>query len=1176
VNTISLNWDYEGNAALWSLSAGTELRIAGNFTNTATANALCTLGGNGGTLRITSPSFQPNRFFTVTNGTVIFDGAYATTVDGFRLQAPLGGLAVIQVTNNGSFAIYSGGNLRLCQTATGGSSRVDISSGTINIATTSGAGAGDIFVGEAASTTTVFNQNGGVVEFTGNGNNRIAFCNASASANGTYNLNNGLLWTAQITQVNAGSPGGTFNFNGGTIRPTAAASTAAFFQGVQAANIQSGGAFIDTTNLNITIGEALPGVGGLTKLGVGKLTLTGANSYTGATAVSAGALAVTTASTGAGSYSVADGAALEVQVTGAGQSLTCSSLTLGVSGSLSNNFTLNANASTTVPAVVVTGALTVNGAVTVNVTGTGLTAPNTYLLMNYGSLGGTGSFVAGSLPLIAGYVGAIVNDTVNRQLKLVYSLAPQPVKWAVGNGAWDTSSLNWDTLTGLGPTNYIEGSSVTFDDTASGTSPITVTLAGNRSPGGITNSASKTYILAGSANLFGTSVIMNGSGTMVLDNGSGNTFAGITINAGTVQLGNGDTAGSLGSAAIADNGTLALNRTDNLSLANAISGSGGLAQNGSDVVTVTAANSFAGTTAINAGKVILGNASALSTNTVAIASGATLDLNGNAATISGLQPVVVAGSGLGGNGAIINAGADQNSALRNVTLTGDTTVGGTGLIGLRTLANSDPGLIANGFELTKVGPDQFNLNGGTTVAGITNLWFTDLGNVDIQAGTLSFQRHSALGNPTNTITVESGATLLLFSLTPTNPVPTNSIVLNNNATFQGTGATVGDTNTVGGQITLVGTGNAINSTAGTFLQITGAITGAGSVGYGGVVRLSGVSTYTGNTVISNGTLQLLGGGSIASSAGIAVSGGALLDVSGLASTFTLGGGEVLSNLTSTGTISGNANTASGIVGLNYSGSASLAVTNGTLTLASATGFNVDNLGTALASGNYLVISTNLGGAVAGTLPPVTVSGSGIAAGQHASLLNVGGQLYLLVTNHAPVIANTVTNNVFFGTSPTIAIADLPAAAGWSDPDGDAVTFGAPAALSANGTNITSDATYIYYNGALTAEDYFTYTITDGYLTTVGTVYLEPVPVPAPGISNPTTDANGHPTFSGSGIPGLTYGVESATSLTGPWINAGTATAGSDGSWNFTDASQTSPPVIFYRLYYPYSAGSPPQ
>jgi hypothetical protein len=126
--------------------------------------------------------------------------------------------------------------------------------------------------------------------------------------------------------------------------------------------------------------------------------------------------------------------------------------------------------------------------------------------------------------------------------------------------------------------------------------------------------------------------------------------------------------------------------------------------------------------------------------------------------------------------------------------------------------------------------------------------------------------------------------------------------------------------------------------------------------------------------------------------------------------------------------------------------------------------------------------------------------------------------------------------------------------------------------------VTSDGTFIYYNGPVTSEDYFTYTVTDPYgATAMGTVYVESVAGAGGSIQNTITDDSGHPTFSGSGIPGYTYGVESSTtSVNGPWINAGTVTVGSNGSWSFTDAGQVNPPLIFYRLYYPYSADNPAQ
>ena len=144
-----------------------------------------------------------------------------------------------------------------------------------------------------------------------------------------------------------------------------------------------------------------------------------------------------------------------------------------------------------------------------------------------------------------------------------------------------------------------------------------------------------------------------------------------------------------------------------------------------------------------------------------------------------------------------------------------------------------------------------------------------------------------------------------------------------------------------------------------------------------------------------------------------------------------------------------------------------------------------------------------------------------------------------------MVANTVTNTVAADLLAKFAISDLKTAAGWSDPDGDTVTLSSVDSASANGTNTTSDATYIYYNGAATAEDHFAYTVTDGFLTTSGTVYLEPVAAAGVSIQNPGMDGSGHPTFSGHGIPNYVYGVESATNLTGTWIEAGTATAGPD-------------------------------
>jgi len=288
------------------------------------------------------------------------------------------------------------------------------------------------------------------------------------------------------------------------------------------------------------------------------------------------------------------------------------------------------------------------------------------------------------------------------------------------------------------------------------------------------------------------------------------------------------------------------------------------------------------------------------------------------------------------------------------------------------------------------------------------------------------------------------------------------------------------------------------------------------------------------------------------------------------------------NASTTGTLNGSLNTGSGTVSVTFAaGMPALNVTNGTLTLSGSTTFKINNTGTALSRGTYNVISNATAGnvgAVAGSVPAVTVGGGGINSdsGETAFLQISGGALNLEV-DAAPLIANIVTNNVTTGLPLHLAITTLSNTAAWSDSDGDSLTLSG-VANSASGTNVTTDGTYIYYNGAVTKEDHFTYTATDGILTATGTVYVEPVSATAPTIANPTLNGNGQPTFSGSGIPGYTYGVESETSLSGPWANVAgtpTVTVTGNGSWTFTDTNWVSGD-IFYRLYYPYSAGSPPQ
>ena len=98
-------------------------------------------------------------------------------------------------------------------------------------------------------------------------------------------------------------------------------------------------------------------------------------------------------------------------------------------------------------------------------------------------------------------------------------------------------------------------------------------------------------------------------------------------------------------------------------------------KDGSSTLTISNANSYTGSVTIDNGTLKTGSGTALGTGAggVTVNSGATLDVDGQ-----NLGSVVVTASGAGanGDGAIVNSGPAQTSALKNVTLTGDTTFGG--------------------------------------------------------------------------------------------------------------------------------------------------------------------------------------------------------------------------------------------------------------------------------------------------------------------------------------------------------------------------------------------------------------------------------------------------------------------------------------------------------------------
>ena len=119
---------------------------------------------------------------------------------------------------------------------------------------------------------------------------------------GTFNLNGG---TVNATKISGGNGSATVNFNGGVIKAKRDESN--LIENLDVANVQSGGAKINSNGFNVSTGQVLTGTGGLEKLGAGSLTLSANNTYAGTTTVSEGLLKVNGS---VGSIQVNSGASL--------------------------------------------------------------------------------------------------------------------------------------------------------------------------------------------------------------------------------------------------------------------------------------------------------------------------------------------------------------------------------------------------------------------------------------------------------------------------------------------------------------------------------------------------------------------------------------------------------------------------------------------------------------------------------------------------------------------------------------------------------------------------------------------------------------------------------------------------------------------------------------------------
>lgn len=399
-----------------------------------------------------------------------------------------------------------------------------------------------------------------------------------------------------------------------------------------------------------------------------------------------------------------------------------------------------------------------------------------------------------------------------------------------------------------------------------------------------------------------------GTGTLTLT--GANAYTGTTtIDAGTLQVGNGGTTGTLGSGGVTinANGTLSFNRSDNFTFADNVTGEGRLTKLGAGTLTLSGTNSFAGGTQINAGSVVITNGSALSTGVTTLGANGTKlvgDFDGAiASTIEireNIDATIAAVTGrtleLKGFRFLNGATARFGSATETGTVVWGLTTGAIGIDPFPTIS-IDGGTLRIGtgfgssFSFFANRLTQLNVSAGTTLDTNGALLFLEAlsgtGTIANSGAANIYQLDRGLGF-NGTFDVGANGTSLqgtLDGIAGFAKAGTGTLNLTSQldgSTFDGTIAVNSGTllvnNTLGGTINVMG---------GT-LGGTGTLTGAVTIGEGGTLA-------AGN---SPGTMTIgaltLNAGSLTSFelAQAGVAGGANNDLIRVTGTLTLNGGNI--------------------------------------------------------------------------------------------------------------------------------------------------------------------------------------------------------------------------------------------------------------------------------------------
>nr|WP_324258972.1 DUF4347 domain-containing protein [Cellvibrio fontiphilus] len=766
--------------------------------------------------------------------------------------------------------------------------------------------------------------------------------------------------------------------------------------------------------------------GGLTKTGAGSLTLSGNNSYTGGTTISAGTLSISngTALQNFSDVNIASGATLALNsneaigtLSGAGQ------INLG-SATLTSNISANSTFSGNISG---TGGLTLGqiGAATYSLT---LSGNNSYtgatILSNYAwlRLDGENSLSSSTALRVNGNsVATLLSD------QTLGSLASSSSTASIQLGSF--------TMTAGG-----DNTSTTTSGVISGT-------------GNLVKQGSGTLTLAGSNTYTGQTTVSAGSLSIATDSNLGG---------GAVNLAGGTTLNVTGATnidnSISLSGNSTINNAGSLTLSGVVSGANTLTKSGAGTLTLSGSNSYSGT-AVNAGTLsVAGDANlgsgviTLNDGTLAITSAGTID---NAITLAndGTLNLAAATSFTGqlsgeyrlakyGVGDMIVANSN------NTNMTGEIAVFEANL------------LVADGSYM----PSTVVLRGG-------NLIFTDATTVSsvvaVQADAFISNNNNVtlnnvieLGDSNHTLT-KAGAGRLTLTSTANSQFMAGKLVVEEGvlSVSDDRHLNSGDTTINGGTLAITATGiydnNIVIGASNAMIDVSnsvtatlsGGITGVGGLGKTGAgsLRLAGAGSFTGATNVSGGTLvvnNVLSGTSL-----VTVASGATITGSGSVPNLLVNGGGTFSPGTSPGTFTVNGN-------LQMNSGSTLAVeingaTAGTEHDQIVVNGSVDVSGAALSAthgytagqgDDYTIIINDAADAITGTFSGLAEGATTTAGGNGtvltASYIGGTGNDFTLAAplNAAPVIANLNGDSVSFIEDSDLILLDAGSDATVTDSD----------------------------------------------------------------------------------------------------------------------------------------------